>query len=235
MPQKRGKTMKRKSKSVKKSRVLTIPELRSSLKHISDYATSMVHSGKVSAKQFANEWKRVFGKTISLKAADSYIKSMSKLVKKGRFTRKQRGGENLLSGSPILALTRPGVDLPYVRSDLPPYVDKGFVNPEPGILQDCGKQTGILPQAGMGSNAVMKGGGLFGDLGTSVSAAMYRPFVGQNPTSPQHNLMTTWKGMPPPPGPESWQKTWQPHSNGSETPIPMFNIYNRDLIQSIRT
>jgi len=47
--------------------------------------------------------------------------------------------------------------------------------------------------------------------------------------------MTSWKGLPPPPGPESWQKTWQPHMNPfSPGSVPTVLLYNRDLTQDIR-
>jgi hypothetical protein len=250
MPPKRGKTVKhhsvkRHARSRKQSKVLTIPEVRSSLKHISDYTASMVRSGKATGKSavrnFVSEWKRVFGKKISYGAAKSYLSSMTK---HGRTTRKMRGGnggEYLLSGSPILDMTRPGMDLPHIKPDFPPYLTKFSEYPQPGIQSSCGTQQGILPQAGMGSNAVMKGGrrmkggGLLSGPSALVSAAMFRPFVGQNPSSNQANLMTAWKGLPSPPGPESWQKTWDYRLNPSNPP-PISNIltYNRDLTNDIK-
>jgi len=219
MPQKRGgnKTMKRKGKgkgstrkSQSTSKVLTIPALRRSIEHITQYTEHLVHSGKNSVKDvastFAAEGKKVFGKPLKPKVAQAYIQSMMK-VQKGKHTRKQRGGKQrggmgvtAPSGAPLDYLTRPGVDLPYGK--FLEYVDKGFVNPEPAILKDCGTQEGILPQAGMGSNK-MSGGGL--------DAGLMRPFVASTPMSIQHDAAMAWKGQPLPPGPESWQKTWQPH------------------------
>ena len=251
MPQKRGRTVKhqrsRKQSTRKqgaRSKVMTIPEVRSSLKHISDYTESILRSGKATTKQninkFIAEWRRVFGKKISYKAAKSYIESMMK-VSKGNCTRKMRGGsggENLLYGSPIQQMMRPGGVLPY--GNYPPYLNHFMKYPEPAIQQDCGTQQGILPQAGMGSNVVMKGGrrmkggGLFSGASNLISAAMMRPFVGENPTSNQANLMTAWKGLPSPPGPESWQKTWVPHMN-PHSPPPLTSVlsYNRDLTNDI--
>jgi len=249
MPHPRGKTRKNKSKSRKQGKVLTIPELRHSLEHISSYTHSLVRSGNASvkdaAKSFSMEWKKVFGKTLSPKVAESYIKSM---MKKGKGTRKMRGGNPMLSGAPLAALTRPDIDLPYGQFEK--YVSGGFVNPEPAILKDCGTQQGILPQAGMGSNK-MNGGGIFdyvfpvaippaydvfGPARQLGDAATFRPFLAQNPTTPQHDMMTGIKGMSSPSVPEAWQHAWKPHTN-PYTPVgtPTTGIYDRKLSNDIIT
>jgi hypothetical protein len=244
----RGKTRKNKTKSRKHGKVLTIPELRHSLEHISNYTDMLVRSGNASVKDvaasFAVEWKKVFGKTLSPKVAESYIKTMMK--KKGKGTRKLRGGAAILTGAPLEALTRPDTDLPYGK--FPSYVSGGFVNPEPAILKDCGTQQGILPQAGMGSNR-MNGGGIFdyvfpvavppamdifGPARQFANAATFRPFLAQNPTTPQHDMMTGIKGMSSPSGPESWQHSWKSHTNpNTPTGAPTVGIYNRTLSNDI--
>lgn len=218
MPQTGGK----RTKTRKQKKILTIPELRKSLDYISTYASSLVQTTKDSVKElsskFAKEWKKVFGKTLSPKVAEAYIKSLMK-VKRG--TRKLRGGA-VLTGAPLDYLTRPGVDLPY--GNFQTYVQKGFVNPEPAILKDCGIQKGVEPYAGMTGDTFMKGG--------NWSAALMRPFVATNPTSFQHDAMMGLKGQQMPPGPESWQKAWQPHMNPHSPPaLTTILAHNRDLIE----
>jgi len=243
----RGKTRKN-SKSRKQGKVLTIPELRHSLEHISNYTNMLVRSGNASvkdvARSFAVEWKKVFGKTLNPKVAESYIKTMMK--KRGKGTRKMRGGNTILTGAPLAALTRPDVDLPY--GNFEKYVSGGFVNPQPAILKDCGTQQGIMPQAGMGSNK-MNGGGIFdyvfpaaippamdvfGPTRMFANAATFRPFLAQNPSTPQHDMMTGIKGMSPPSGPESWQYTWKPHTN-PYTPVgsPLTGVLDRKISNDV--
>jgi hypothetical protein len=227
MPQKRsGKTLKK--RQAKSTQPLTIPALRHSIEHITAYTEQLVHSGSSSLKEvaasFSAEWKKVFGKSLKPKVAEAYIKSMMKL-RKGKLTRKQRGGMVVTAptGAPLDYLTRPGVDLPYGK--FLDYVDKGFVNPEPAIVKDCGTQQGILPQAGMGSNR-MNGGGL--------DAAFMRPFVSSTPMSVQHDASMAWKGQPLPPGPEAWQKTWQPHMSPSAMNNTYVNLAQvRDLTKDV--
>jgi len=230
MPQKRSGNKTQKKKHPKSSHTpLTIPELRRSIEHITAYTESSIQSGKTTVKtvaaNFAVEWKKVFGKSLKPKVAEAYIKSMMKL-RKGKQTRKQRGGMVITgpTGAPLDYLTRPGVDLPYGK--FLEYVDKGFVNPEPAIQKDCGIQQGVLPQAGMGSNK-MSGGGFIG-------AALMRPFVSSTPMSVQHDASMTWKAQPLPPGPESWQKTWEPRMGPSAMNNTYVNLAQvRDLTKDV--
>ena len=218
MPQPRGKTRKvNKNKSRKQGNALTIPQLRSSLEYITNYTENLVRSKNASVKEiaslFAAEWKKVFGKKLSTKVAESYIKSMMK-VKKG--TRKMRGGNHTLAGAPLDYKTGPGLDLPYGK--YPAYVSGGFVNPEPGILGSCGIQKGVLPYADTGSNK-MSGGSLF-----------FRPFTAQSPETSQHSMMTSIKGLPQHPGPESWQTTWNYRTLPFTTTYsPSINDLNRTI------
>lgn len=235
MPQKRSGNKPQGNKTQKKRHTksahnpLTIPELRRSIEHITAYTESIIQSGSSSVKtvaaNFATEWKKVFGKTLKPKVAEAYIKSMMKL-RKGKQTRKQRGGMSVTAptGAPLDYLTRPGVDLPYGK--FLAYVDKGFVNPEPAILKDCGTQQGILPQAGMGSNK-MSGGGI-------LDAAFMRPFVSSTPMSVQHDASMAWKAQPLPPGPEAWQKTWEPRMSPSAMDTTYVNLSQiRDLTKDV--
>jgi hypothetical protein len=225
----RGKTQKRKTRRCPS--VATIPELRKSLEYISSYGERLVKSGSKSMKQmaaqFASEWKKTFGKTLSPSTAEQYIRSISSM-KKGKKTRKMRGGAQSteLQGAPMAHLTRPGLDIPY--GNFLKYVDSGFWNPEPAINWDCGKQTSVLPYPETGSNR-MNGGGV-------LSAASFRPFVAVNPPSFQQDMMTAWKGQPLGPGPESWQRAYHyqlPASGPSSGTIPVAGVYNRDLTKDV--
>jgi hypothetical protein len=236
----RGKTVRRAktSKSAKGS-AMSIPQLRKGLDHITDYTESLVKSGVTStkqlAKQFAAEWHKVFGKRMSLSTAESYIKHMmgmkGKPGKKG--TRKLRGGSQSLAGAPMAALTRPGTDLPY--GNFLEYVSKGFWNPEPAIKGDTGRDQSIaLPYAGTGSNKI-SGGGLLSSLSNGLSAISFRPFQAENPSSPQQDMMSAWKGQGMGPGPESWQQTWTPRLQPGAAPNPTLGVFQRELTRDVTT
>jgi hypothetical protein len=223
-----GKTMKKHSKQ--SGSTLTIPELRSSMEYITSYSENLVRSSSKSvkelAKEFAAEWKKIFGKSLDLKAAEQYIKHM-KAMKGSKKTRKQRGGTySDAAGAPLDYLTRPGVNLPY--GNFLQYVDKGFWNPEPAILKDCGTQQGVLPYPETGSNK-MNGGGLLDALSNTASAFSFRPFIAQNPPSVQQDLQTAWKGQPLGPGPESWQQAWKPMMGAQMPPLSPIATYDRNL------
>jgi hypothetical protein len=224
------KTMKKRG-TRKNERVLTIPELRQSMDYITHYSHKLVRGGKKSdkdlAKAFSSEWKKTFGKSLSPKIAQSYIKHLK--GKKG--TRKHRGGA-VLTGAPVDYMTGPNVSVPpqtYLS-----YVNKGFWNPEPAILQDCGKQTGVLPSSTVGSNLV--GGGLLDVFKQSADALSFRPFVAQNPATGQWDNMMHHKGQPMTPGPESWQQTWTPKMTGQQLPpfVPT-SVHERILANDVRT
>ena len=215
----KAKTKTRKNRTAK-GKTLTIPELRSSMEYISSYAQKLVHSKdslKEKAKALSSEWKRVFGKALKPKLAEDYLKNMM-TMKKGKYTRKHKGGSPL-SGAPMDYATRQTVDIPY--GNYTKYIDGGFWNPEPAILKDGASQQ-LQPQGGMGSNKV--GGGNF--LG-----AFIRPFVAQNPVTTQSDLMYSWKGMPPSPGPNSYDRTWQARADHILPAIAQNPIYARELAQ----
>ena len=228
--------MVRKPKTQKKrGKPLTIPLLRSSIDHMNVYCEKLLQQTnmpmKEKAKDFASEWKRVFGKVLQPKVAEEYIKHMGSMrtYKKSKHTRKHRGGgAGPIAGAPLDYVTRPGTDLPY--GNFTKYVDRGFWTPQPGILQSCGTQQGILPQAGMGS-AKMNGGGIFDSIGTSVSAMMFRPTVAQNPETSQHGLMNSWKGLPAGPGGASYEQTWKPRADSLSPALVQMPVYQRELTQ----
>jgi hypothetical protein len=229
----RVKKTRKQSKSRKQSsKTKTIPELRQSLDHITQYTSDLIKSGATSTKElaskFAFEWKKVFGKSMSLSTAESYIQhlmNMKKGPKKGKHTRKLRGGM-----APLDYLTRPGTDIPY--GNFLSYVSKGFWNPEPSIKYDIAP---VIPYAETGSNR-MNGGGVLDSITNSLSALTTRPFIAQNPQSPQHDMQTLWKGQGIGPGPDSYDRAYQyqmPQGPGSvavSTPV-----YSRILSNDIST
>jgi hypothetical protein len=240
MVRKGAKTQKRRSKTGSKSKsAMGIPELRKSLDYIGEYTNSLVRSGssvtKEMAAKFANEWRKVFGKSMSLSSAKQYLESVMKTSKGSKKTRRrQRGGaqDTTLTGAPINHLTRPGVDIPYGK--FLPYVEGGFWNPEQAPAADCGTFKPVLPSAGLGSNS-MKGGGLMSAISNAFSAGSFRPFIAQNPTTPQYDAQTAWKGQSLGPGPESWQQAWRPMLNSSPNPLPKIETYVRDVTADVRT
>lgn len=247
MPPRRGKTHK-KSKTLRNQKVLTIPQLRKSLDHITAYTEGLVRSGSVSVKElaatFAAEWYKVFGKRLETSTAENYIKHMMDTQKKGKKSkskattrRKGRGGQRggaqdtLLTGAPMAYMTRPGVDLPY--GEYLPYVKSGFWNPEQPHASEYNEFKTVLPYAGTGSNK-MNGGGLLDSISNAASAMFTRPFVAQNPPSIQQDAMSTWKGQPVGPGPNVYQATWQPRlAPGAPLPMPVIATYERDLSKDV--
>jgi hypothetical protein len=244
-----GKTLKKKrggsvggrsgTRSVKRSsatpKVISIPQLRKSLAHITEYSEKLVKSGKSSteklADEFSKEWSKVFGKKLNKSVAKKYIEHVSSM--KGK-THKLRGGaqDDTLTGAPLAYLTRPGVDLPY--GQFLPYVNKGFDVgvPTQAILQDCGKQDGVIPYPNTGSNLI-KGGGLLSGMSDLIAAASFRPFVAQNPTSIQQDAMMGFKGITAGPGPEAWQQTWGYRLPPGVTTPPAPPTYVRDLVTDV--
>jgi hypothetical protein len=231
----RGKTRKQISKSRKSSaqpKVLSIPELRKGLDYISEYAKSMVKSGGKSmdalAKEFASEWKKVFGKSLDLAAAKSYLQNMTILSpkKSKRGTRKMKGGaqSTMLTGAPMAEMTRPGTDLPY--GNFLEYVNKGFWNPEPAISGSPIRPPPVLPYAGTGSNQV--GGGF-------LDALTMRPFTAENPPSVGGDAQTAWKGQPLGPGPESYQTAYSYKSGAAMPTVASSPVYTRALASDVMT
>ena len=257
MPPRHSKTHK-KSKTLKNQKVLTVPQLRKSLDHITAYTEQLVSSGSKSVKEsaavFTSEWHKVFGKRLDTTTAENYIKHMmdmrkakgkakgkskSKSKSKGKGTTRrkgrngQRGGaqDTLLTGAPMDYITRPGVDLPY--GEFLPYVKSGFWNPEQAHASEYSEFKTVLPYAGTGSNK-MSGGGLIDSISNATAAMFTRPFVAQNPPSIQQDVMSTWKGLPVGPGGNSYQATWKPTMlPGPATPNPIISTYQRDLSKDI--
>lgn len=206
---KRGKTLKKRSKSSKSSKkTMTIPDLRKGLDYIQEYSKGLVHSGSKSvsemASQFAAEWKKVFGKTLSKDTSEAYIRNMFNMKKSYKKTRKHRGKQRggaqntLLTGAPMDYMTRPGTDIPY--GVFTKHVTSGFWNPEPAIQYDCGTQKGDLPMPGMGSN-LMNGGAL-------LTGSPIRPILAENPPSILQDAQTSINGRLLGPGPASYDTAY---------------------------
>jgi hypothetical protein len=249
MVRKGAKTQKRSRTASKSKSALGIPELRKSLDYIGDYTNSLLKKGstvtKEMAAEFAKEWHKVFGKPMSLHSAKQYLESVMKTSRGSKHSTrkagKQRGGSCLmrggaqdttLTGAPMNHLTRPGVDIPYGK--FLPYVSSGFWNPEQAPAADCGTFKPVLPTAGLGSNS-MKGGGVLDTISNAFSAGSFRPFIAQNPTTPQYDTQTAWKGQSLGPGPEAWQQAWKPMMTGSSNPLPTIQNYVRDVTADVRT
>ena len=228
----RGKTHKRTRKIAKiakitKTRsVMTIPSLRKSLDYIARYGGELAQSGKTakeSATSFASEWKKTFGKPLSLESAERYIQHLTGIKTKKK-TRKIRGG-GITQGAPIDYLTRPGLEIPYGK--FLPYVSAGFWNPEPAIQADYGKQQPILPYPETGSNR-MSGGGF-------LDSISFRPFTAQNPPSIQNDATATWKGQPLGPGGNSYDRAYQYQmSPSASVPSIVNSVYTRTLANDVQ-
>jgi hypothetical protein len=233
MPRHRGKTMKKRAKTHARAKseqkTLTIPELRKSLDYVTQYTSQLVKSGAKSTKEmataFAEEWQKVFGATLDMKTAESYIRHvMSRPVFGSKGTRRKMRGGAALAGAPLDFLTRPGEDLPY--GNFLKYIDSGFWNPEPATYVP----NGTLPPAGMGSNR-MSGGGVM----DAVSSMIFRPFVATNPTSIPFDAATAWSGQPLGPGPEVTAQAWKLQPVGQAVITPGLNIYPRMLSSDVTT
>ena len=214
---------------------MSIPDLRHAMHHMINVSKHLHHtrgSHQEKVRQFQSEWRATFGKSLDYNSASNYLNR----AKSG--TRKMRGG--VLAGAPLDSLTRQPVDLPLPDSKYLPYVNSGFVNPEPGIAQSCGTQQGVMPYLNTGSNRVgQMGGSYIGDFVTSMlpqslttagAALNFRPYVAENPATTQQNLGTTWKGQSTGPGPASYNQAWIPKmSQNTSSPIPIAATLNRAM------
>ena len=192
-------------KKVKQEKSMTIPELRKAFEHVETFT----HKHDYNVEAFRKEWKKTFGKEVSVAAAKEYLEFLqNNKAKKG-----QEGGM-----APLNYVMRPGVDLPY--GNFPPYVSSGF---GVGVQQDslqarCGSEnsTPLVP-ANMGSNLVMKGGKKTRkskkqkggtSLASVISEAMSRPFGMNSPPTTSQDLQMQSKGVLPQPNGDPSQSTF---------------------------
>lgn len=174
----------RKNTHHKKSKAVTIPELRRSFEHIervADSGLSRKESYEKVARDVRKEWRKTFSKELDKKSAELFVTNrMNHSTKPRRMSMKHKGGA-ALAGAPLDYTTRQGVylapgQIPDKAGHLPltgdkasdfgsylQYVSKGFGVGIPEIAQDMPYETGGYvrgmppwPQVptNMGSNAV---------------------------------------------------------------------------------
>ena len=240
--------------------VLSIPELRKSFHHVEKYLQNEVTKNKnmtAVLSGFRKEWKNVFHKDLSVNAAKSYVSNM---MKKTKIWPKHSGGSmQPLGGAPLDYTTGPGVNGVY--GNFPDYVNKGFVNLEPGILQDYSNKnlTPIL-SVDMGSNKVggrrsksrsrksrratlrkrntrrrLYRGGATNFLTGAPYGAEMRPFIAQNPTTTQYDAMSAFKALPTSPSSETSNHTISYRMSPHISAMGGQNIagFDRNLLQDI--
>lgn len=236
------------SRKAKKS-VMTIPELRQSMAHMTNYgqklAKNLVKSkkGQAAVKAFQSEWKATFHKPLSDKVAKEYLAHIAKYKSKSK-TMKQRGGM-----APLAYRMEPGAPLPY--GNFPEYLSKGFFVPMSANIANCGLvDSTVIPAQDLGSNIVSKtggsrrrrrtrkGGGLdpISSFVQGLTTAATRPFVAVNPPSFQQTAADNLRGYLPPPGSDPSQKTWQHLTpNRGLVPLPVADINNYNPLSSVRS
>jgi hypothetical protein len=108
----------------KRSKVVTIPQLRASFEQIDKIAMELKGKSKeTQIKEFRAAWKKIFYRDVSDTAIESYLavkhseKSSSKRTTRRRS--KQKGGM-----APLDYQTRPGIDGVY--GNYPAYIGSGF-------------------------------------------------------------------------------------------------------------
>jgi len=233
------------SRKSNRKAVMTIPQLRQSMAHMTNYAHKLAQNlvdtkkGQRAVKAFQSEWQATFHKPLTDKVAKEYLahiakyKSKSKTMKHG-----QKGGM-----APLAYRMEPGAPLPY--GNFPEYLSKGFSVgiPMSSPIANCGiVDSTVIPSADLGSNVFSKTGGrrstrknkkVGGDPISSfmqgLTAISTRPFVSQNPPSFQHGAIMENKGYLPSPGSDPSQRVWQhitPVRGLSPLPAAIMNPYN---------
>ena len=228
---KRSSTRKHRGSRKGTGKVMDIPQLRQGMHYISQKAQELVRSAKslpVAARQFAREWKQIFGKTLPIKAAEKYLKHVRGSF---RFTRKQRGGV-----APLDYTMGPGANAPYGK--YPEYLMRGGLEPPmPGQSSSCGSEAGKWEPIA----SAQQGGGIFGqifgglvdnDLTRYMSGMAQRPVTSQNPETPQHQAVMAMKGASSAPGPNSYETTYQYRAQPSGSVPPIASTLTRALGQS---
>ena len=213
---------------------MTIPQLRQSMMHITNYAQNLVKNKKPNPVQsFQSEWKATFHKPLADKVAKEYLSYIAKYKSK-TLKKKQRGGM-----APLAYRMEPGALLPH--GNFPEYLTKGFFVPMSTNIANCGTvDSTVIPSATLGSNLVSKTGGRRrrtrkrgGDPISSflngVTAITTRPFAAVNPPSFQQDAASVFRGSLPSPGGDPSNKTWQyvmPNRNLLPLPPAPINNFN---------
>ena len=227
------------SRKAKKG-VLTIPQLRQSMMHITNYAQNLVKSKKANpVKAFQSEWQATFHKPLADKVAKEYLTHIAKYKSK-TMKRKQRGGM-----APLAYRMEPGASIPY--GNFPEYLTKGFFVPNSTNIANCGiVDSTVIPSQDLGSNIVSRirggrrrrtlkrGGDPISSFVQGLTTVASRPFAAVNPPSFQQTAMNNLKGYLPPPGSDPSQKTWQ-HLMPQRglVPLPVADVNNYNTLSSV--
>jgi hypothetical protein len=232
------KTLKHRTK--KEKGVFSIPELRRSFEHIEKFVNQKISSRESKdqiVKDLKKEWSHTFFKELDTKSAEAYVSDrMSKKHTSRHRTLRKTGGAAAIAGAPLDYTTRAGIylapgQIPTSAGHLPlsdgsksnfgsyvQYVDKGFWNPEPGQSYDPIPGQTRFPTsvpAGMGSNAVQKGGkrksrkvrrgGAL--MPATISQAFMRPVSSSSsPPSILQDYQDMWYGKEVGPSPDQIQR-----------------------------
>ncbi len=157
--------------------LMTITQLRKAFDHVQIIAKDIA-AGSIndtSVRQFMQEWRKTFGKSLSEKEAREYLEHMKQMNPAGKkrtigskATRKshQRGGGGPLPGAPIDSHTQPGVYGEYGK--FLPYVASGFGVGMPTISQTrpAIPDPSMAISSDVGSGALLKGGSRRGHRGS---------------------------------------------------------------------
>jgi hypothetical protein len=192
----KGKTRKL---NTKKSKALSIPELKHAFDKIQQEAHRILKKGETTGqqvKEFQKVWKTIFHRPVSTASAEAYLvgKRLSESRgSKGSKTRKMKGGA--LAGAPLDSITQPGIN--GVHGSFPAYQSQGLafydtINKQ-GMYQECGiRDISPVIDASTGSNKVQSGGKL-ADLG---HLALYSPVGSSVPSSILEEGTAALKGFP---------------------------------------
>lgn len=230
------------SRKSNRKAILTIPQLRQSMAHMTNYAQNIVKSkkGQSAVKAFQSEWQATFHKPLNDKVAKEYLSHIAKYKSKSK-TKKhsQKGGM-----APLAYRMEPGTSLPY--GNFPEYLSKGFSVgvPMSSPIANCGiVDSTVIPAADLGSNVFSKiggrrrptrknkkvGGNPLSSFIQGLTGAASRPAVATNPPSFQHGAIMEQKGYLPSPGSDPSQRTWQhitPYRGLVPLPAAIMNPYN---------
>lgn len=217
-----------------KSSVMTIPQLRKAFDHMESFTLGLLQrekDRKKCRKAFQEEWMKTFHRSVNDKAADAYIQFESKKAKKGKKTRRMRGGA-AIAGAPLDYSTRPGIYGVY--GEFPEYISGGFATMgnatnKMAIQEGCNSAAEAAkfqaPYTGFGAASLsQKGGksrkgtrklkgGAFPTISEFASAASFRPLSSSNPAGMVYSNLMEFKGAAP--YPSSYANTdappYQPH------------------------
>lgn len=197
---------------------------------------------------------KTFHRSVNDKAADAYIQFESKKAKKGKKTRRMRGGA-ALGGAPLDYSTRPGIYGVY--GEFPEYISGGFATMgnatnKMAIQEGCNSSAEAAkfqaPYTGFGAASLaQKGGkkrkgykgtrkhkgGSFPSISEFASAASLRPMTSSNPPGMIYSNIMDFKGAAP--YPSSYANTevppYQPHKPMVISSNP--GVITRDLTTEI--